>query len=238
MVRGAQAFSPSPASNGNEVNGVRAAYIAQGAGFGTMPPPASLKEAGVAALQMLKGNKSLVLMDKLANRLAFERTGSRLYEAIAARVMAGPTWEGGPTPEEVTAIYDDELRHFNLVKQCIERLGSDPTVMSPSADVAAVASLGLIQVVTDPRIPLRYALEAILVAELTDNDGWSLLIDVTESLGQKEMAAEFRQALAAEEEHLAKVRGWLRSATLADANMDLVQEAGEEQSTYSQVSIH
>jgi hypothetical protein len=237
MLRGAQMFGANPQGTGGELNGVRATYIQEAPLFGTMPPPGSIKEAGVTALRMLQGNKALVLMDKLSTRLAFERTGSRLYETFLVRLQAGPTWEGGPTLEEVTAIHADELQHFTLIRQCIEQLGGDPTVMSPGADVNAVASLGLIQVLGDPRIPLRYALEGILIAELTDNDGWSMLIDVAATLGEEEMAEEFRQALAAEDEHLARVRKWLRNANVADTAMDLSEQAAEE-GDVAPISIH
>jgi len=238
MVRAAEAYSPSEPGGNADIRGVRATYIAHASPFGTMPPPGSIKEAALDTLQMLKGNKAPVLLDKLGKRLAFERTGSRLYEALLARVEASATWEGGPSVDEVASIHADELRHFHLVRDCIERLGSDPTVITPSADVVAVASLGLVQVLGDPRIPLRYALDGILIAELTDNEGWSTLIDLAATLGQREMVVEFRQALASEEEHLAKVRTWLVNATTADAKMKLEEEPGEQQEWYEQLSIH
>jgi hypothetical protein len=124
-----------------------------------------------------------------------------------------------------------------LIRQCIEQLGGDPTLMSPAADVNAVASMGLIQVLGDPRTLLRYALEGILIAELTDNDGWSILIDVAAILGEDEMADEFRQAPAVENEHLARVRRWLRNANLADTTMDLSEQAAHEGDT-APISIH
>jgi rubrerythrin len=237
MTRAAASL-PWQAGSADDLHRVRAAYVANASVFGTMPPPASLKEAALDTLQLLKGNKAAVLLDELGNRLAFERTGSRLYEALLTRVEAGPSWAGGPLVEDVVAIHADEMRHFQLIKQCIERLGSDPTVITPCANVSAVASLGLVQVMSDPRIPLRYALNGILTAELTDHDGWSMLIELASSLGQAEMAAEFREALASEELHLQRVRGWLRAAILADADLDLKEEPGEQQEWYEQLSIH
>jgi hypothetical protein len=238
MVRAAEAYSPSEPGSNDEVRRVRAAYIAHASPLGTMPPPGSFKEAAIDTLQLLKGNKAPALLDKLGKRLAFERTGSRLYEALLARVEAGPSWEGGPTVDKVASIHADELRHFHLVREWIERLGSDPTVITPSADVVAVASLGLVQVMGDPRIPLRYALDGILIAELTDNEGWSGLIELASALGQKEMVTDFRHALASEEAHLATVRTWVHGGTLADATMDLEEQPGEQQEWYEQVSIH
>ena len=229
MIEGTELFRAEALKDGQSMEVVRAAYVANAIPVGTMPPPSSLKEAGVTAMQMLKGNKALVFMDKLGDRLAFERTGTRLYEALLPRLSAGPNWEGGPTESEVLAIHADELRHFALIKETIERLGGDPTVQTPSADVSAVASLGNIQVLGDSRISLRHALHAIVTIELVDNEGWSTLVELARSLGHDELAQQFRVAHLAEEEHLLRVRGWLRSAILSEVNMDLEEQSGPEQ---------
>lgn len=238
MVQAAEQFSPVDEGSQQDMARVRSLYVAHATRFGTMPPPASLKEVGADTLQMLKGNKPLVLLDKLGNRLAFERTGARLYEALSSRVRGGPNWEGGPSAEDIAAIHADELEHFQLVKNWITKLGSDPTVITPSAEVSAVAALGPLQVLGDPRIPLRCALDAILIIELTDNDGWAMLIDLAASVGMTEMAADFQRALMAEEQHLQAVRSWVKSALIADAHMDLTDETGEEADTLQQTPLH
>jgi len=238
MEQAARRLSPASDGSSEDLAQVRSLYVAHATRFGTMPPPASLKEAGADALQMLKGNKPLVLLDKLGSRLGFERTGVRMYEALLSRVRGGPTWDGGPTAAEIAAIRAGELDHFQLVKDWIIRLGSDPTVVTPAAEVSAVAALGPLQVLGDPRIPLRCALDAILIIELTDNDGWSLLIDLATSVGMTEMAADFQRAFAVEQQHLQTVRSWIKSGLLADAHLDLSDEAGEEADTLQQVPLH
>jgi bacterioferritin (cytochrome b1) len=111
------------------------------------------------------------------------------------------------------------LRHFLLLKKAITTLGGDPTVQSPCADVAGVASLGILQVLTDPRTSVTQCLQAILTAELTDNDGWRLLINLSDTLGYTEMVNDFRAALEDEEEHLTNVRGWLSEKVLEKAQV-------------------
>jgi rubrerythrin len=225
------------AGDGQRIAALRGLYAAQAAPFGTMPPPGSLKEAAVTALDALKGNKALVYMDKLGARLAFERSGARLYEALLPRVERGPTWEGGPTVREVLHIHTDELQHFQMLVQCVEELGGDPTVQTPSADVSATASLGVVQVLGDPRVSLRHALDGILIAELVDTESWSMLIDLATSLGHAKHARSFQAAFEAEERHLSKVRGWLKSAMLAEANMDLTQLPGGVREAYEQIPL-
>jgi hypothetical protein len=237
MIRAATEYSPGP-TDGERISTVRALYDSQALPIGTMPPPASLKEASVTALEMLKGNKALVYMDKLGDRLGFERSGARLYEALIPRLQAGPNWEGGPTRQELEEIYSDELSHFHLMRRCIEELGGDPTVQTPSADVSATASLGVVQVLGDPRISLRHALHGIMVAELVDNEGWSALFELATSLGHREHAEQFRVALLAEERHLARVRGWLRAAVLSEANLELEEQPGDGQDSLENTPLH
>jgi len=204
----------------DELVAARLAYSKEAPPVGTMPPPASLKGAAKAAVKAVQGKHSIVFLDLLGERLAFERTGVRLYDALLIKLEASEHHAGGPTREQVESIRDDELSHFALVKQAIENLGGDPTVMTPSADVAAVASKGLCAVLSDPRVTLTEALKAILIAELADNDAWTTLADLAERMDLEDLAAEFRNALAVEEEHLTRVRGWVATSVETMAGLE------------------
>jgi rubrerythrin len=186
---------------------------------GTMPPP--LPPRGTArAVELGQDHCLLALVDQLAERLAFERTGTRLYEALLAKLEATDERDEGPTRVQLLRIRDDELAHFGLLTAALERLGADPTALSPSANVMAVASAGLLVVVTDPRVTLTEALKAILVAELVDNDAWQLLAELADQVGQDDLATAFRTALAEEQEHLAAVRLWVAASVQAQAGLD------------------
>ena len=69
--------------------------------------------------------------------------------------------------------------------------------------------MGLVAVLTDPRTTLTQCLDALLTAELADNDGWKILIAMAEASGQDELAQRFATALAEEDHHLASVRAWI-----------------------------
>jgi bacterioferritin (cytochrome b1) len=150
-----------------------------------------------------------VLLDKLGERLAFERTGVRLYEAVLAKMPAARLSEGTLTVEEVRRFRDAELAHAHLVKDAIEELGGDPTAVTPCADLAGVQGQGLLQAVTDPRTTLTQCLDALLIAELADNDGWKMLIALAEAAGLQELAQRFTEALAEEDRHLTSMRAWI-----------------------------
>ncbi|MPZ78797.1 MAG: hypothetical protein GEU77_20030 [Deltaproteobacteria bacterium] len=199
-----------PVSQGNSGTpaDLRAQYIRQGNNVGSVPPPTSMKGVAKSALQALKGEKAIVLIDKLAERLAFERTGTRLYETLIQKAHAIETGNG-KVVAGLERICQEELSHFHMLWGCLEKLGADPTVETPSADVSALASQGIPKVLADPRTTLAQCFEAILIAELVDNDAWERLIDLANGFNQTDMVQQFRQALSQEAEHLAFIHGCL-----------------------------
>jgi rubrerythrin len=176
---------------------------------GTMPVPGSMRGAAKTLVKAFQGEKATVFLDKLGERLAFERTGVRIYEAILAKMPASRLSEGTLTVEEMRRFRDEELGHMRTVKEGIEAMGGDPTAMTPCADLAGVQGRGILDVVTDPRTTLTQCLDALLTAELADNDGWKVLIAMTEAAGQEDLARRFTEALAQEDHHLASVRSWI-----------------------------
>jgi rubrerythrin len=200
---------PTSTGSSREAAQLRIAYSKDAGPVGTIPPPGTLKGMAATALEAMKGHKGAVLIDKLGERLAFERTGSRLYEALIAKFEAAHTEEGSLRLADLEELREDELRHFGIVRSALQQLGADPTAMTPCADIVGTASAGLLQVLADPRTTLTQALDTLLIAELADNDGWRLLISLAEGMGQGELAQQFATALAEEERHLVKVRGWV-----------------------------
>ncbi|CAN96577.1 hypothetical protein predicted by Glimmer/Critica [Sorangium cellulosum So ce56] len=217
LIEFAQVIPPSSPGSEAEAAAVRSEYARESGTVGSVPPPASVKGIIKAAGELIHGRPPALLIDKLGERLQFERSGTRLYEAMIAKHDAEGSFEGGPTRADLEAIRDDELRHFALLKRAIERLGADPTAMTPGADVVGLASSGVLAVAVEPRINLGQSLQALLVAELTDNDSWRMLIDLAIAYGQDEMAAEFRVAEQHEAIHLERVRAWLSSKLALDA---------------------
>ena len=205
--------------DGQSLEAVRLAYSLSAPPLGTMPPPATVRGVAKAALNMARGKDANVFLDLLGERMAFERTGTRLYEALLVKWDAADSHDGGPDREDLEQIRDDELRHFALCQEAIEQLGADATAVTPSANVVGVAGLGWVQVLADPRTTLTEGLKVILQAELVDNDCWLSLTDLAARLGHDELAERFRDALADEEGHLARVRSWVVEATEVQAGL-------------------
>lgn len=197
---------------------MRAQYIDQGEQVGSVPLPGTMKGAVSTTMDKLTGNRPEVLIDKLGERLAFERTGTRLYEMMLAKCREIDTSAVDPDVlGRLSHFRDEEAEHFAMVDEAMRSIGADPTAMTPCADVSAVASMGVLQVIADPRTNLPQCLNALLMAEMTDNAGWELLIKLAAETGHTEMAENFRQALVQEEEHMATIKQWLERCVITEA---------------------
>lgn len=200
MVEGTAEFGPT-SSGGIELLGEERRRVAQLAEpVATMPPSPKVSSDDVP------------LLDKLGARLAFERTGVRLYQALLVKLDVYGAYEGGPTRADLEHIRDEERKHLRLAQQLIVELGGDPTAVTPHANLQAVASHGICEILVDPRTTLIECLEAIVVAELTDHESWEQLVGAAERSGKNELVAKVRDAVKTEAEHLGKVRAWIAAA--------------------------
>jgi len=221
MLQAVDELSPPVQINTLRMDAERQTYITEAESVGSIPSPPEDAEPSPALV---------LFLDKLGERIAFERTGTRLYSALISKHLA--LANAGEEPPLATAgedvsdtlqrIRSEELAHFHLLCAAVAELGGDPTVQTPCADVTATASAGLMQVVTDPRTTFAQSLGAILTAELTDNAGWELLITLAEDTGHTQLVDTFAQALEAEQQHLLTVRGWIEALLKDEAGTPAV----------------
>lgn len=192
-------FPPTSRGSAEDIAEVRIPYNREARPAGSMPPVAGKRVS----------EDVIALLDKLGARLAFERTGVRLYEALLMKHKARGGFDGGPARADLEKIHEEEYQHFVLLRRAVESLGGDPTAVTPSANLEATLSKGALDVILDPRTRLYEALHGALVAELNDNEGWETLILVARDAGFDDLVDNFARALREEEEHLQKVRRWL-----------------------------
>jgi len=211
--------SMTPATPGDDtaLAEMRSSYIADADPVGSVPIPGTIKGAITTGVSMLTGDQPQLLLDKLGERLAFERTGTRLYDALITKFEAMQDNTTSMTLADLQKIRQDEVRHFAIVADAIEMLGGDPTSQTPCADLVGVEAMGLMQAITDPRMNLAQSLHVMQVAELADNAGWEMLIALAEDQGQNSLITDFTVALDEERVHLQQVQSWLEEATLGVA---------------------
>jgi rubrerythrin len=209
MVGATAEFLPSSEGSARAIGEVRVAYAQEGETLGEVPPPAGLVDKAKSAMSALAGGQPTLLMDKLGERLAFEHAGARLYEALLSKHHPDGSFTGAPAEQDLLHILQEEYEHADMLERAIKDLGGDPTALTPSANLAATISAGLPQVLTDPRTNLLQSLEAIVVAELADNECWTTLEALALQAGLDELAASCREAIEHERDHLMHVRQWI-----------------------------
>jgi rubrerythrin len=212
MIEGTNEFLPDSSGDESEIAQVRELFAKEAEPLGSVPPPTDVAGMVKTAVKGLKGARPTQFIDKLGERLAFERSGTRLYEALISKHAAFGSFTGGPSREDLERIMREEHEHFRLLSDVVTRMGGDPTVMTPSADLHATMTKGIMEVMVDARTTLVQCLEAILVAELADNECWEALIDLAQQSGEEAVVKAFEQAREDEADHLENVRAWIAAA--------------------------
>ncbi len=245
MTRAANALTPPVPVDTSDSEAQRIVYINEAAALGSIPPPVSMKGLVKSGVAKLKGSHPSIFMDKIGERIAFERSGTRLYDALITKYEAVSAMEGGMLPalsemaaadgggalaavagegvaQTLQRIRSEEVQHFRLLCDAMQRLGGDPTAQTPCADVIGTASMGFMQVLTDPRTTLAQCLNTMLAVELTDNAGWELLIQLADEAGETELSGRFLAALGEEQQHLMIVREWVTTLVTTGAGTPAV----------------
>jgi rubrerythrin len=209
MLAGMEEFPPTSHGSVQDIAQVRIAYAQSAEPLGSVPPPPTLKGKVETAVHAIKGESPTLFVDKLGERLAFERSGTRLYEALLSKYDAFGSFTGGPSRDDLEHVRQEEYRHFTLLQSAIEQLGGDPTAVTPSANIQATAAHGIQEVIVDPRTTLLQSLEAALIVELADNACWEALIELAQEAGENTLVQQFQEALKNEQDHLKKVQAWV-----------------------------
>lgn len=195
---------------------MRARYVAEAPQLGSLPPPATVRGVLQAGAALLAGNSQQLLLDKLGERLAFERSSARLYDSLVVKLRATQGDDGDELlpMELLLRIRDQEVEHFALLAHAIDRLGGDSTAQTPGADLAGVESAGLLQAVADPRSSVLQSLHAVLIAEMADHHGWELLFALASAQKRDSLRIDFQLAAQQEAQHLQYVKSWIERHTL------------------------
>ncbi|WP_333876919.1 ferritin-like domain-containing protein [Methylobacter sp.] len=214
MVDGYEEFPPHAEDIAIDAFTMRKKYIQNSEQLGSVPLPNTLRGAVSLSVQAIQGNSPSILIDKLGQRLAYERSGVRLYDALITKCKSVEPVIDTTVLEQFR---NDEAGHFALVQDCIRSMGGDPTAQTPCADSSGMIAMGLIQVINDPRSSIPQCVEAMLIAELTDLAAWELLIRIVDESGLSDYMTRFQQAKLTEDNHMRTIKKWLERLTLNNA---------------------
>ena len=150
-------------------------------------------------------NKEKVL-DLLNERCAYERTGVRLYDAIIGKIEQSGDSKITKMLGQMQEHRDQEKEHEEWLEERIRALGGDPHAKTTMVQLTETESKGLEAVILDGDPDVSHLFHALLIAELADNAGWDLLVELADEAEDQEAKRGFKKRLHEEEEHLIFVR--------------------------------
>ncbi len=145
------------------------------------------------------------LIDLLTERLTFERTGVELYDKVIDELRAAGDPEAKTMLGKMQEFRNEEKEHEEWLEEQIRDLGGDAHGKTEMSSLVERESMGIADVVMkDHDIP--HALHALLTAELSDNAGWELLVQLALEADDEDARRAFGRRLHEEEDHLDYLR--------------------------------
>lgn len=215
-------LAPATVGGSQEFMEIKQYFLETADPLGSVPLPGTVKGAVKSVMKMATGKHPETFLNKLGERLAYERSGVRLYDAMITKCQYSAVSKDAnfTVPlAQLEAIRNDEADHFEMLVGCMNTLGADPTAQTPDADATAVASSGLMKVIVDPRTSISQSLEALLSLELIDNAAWELLAQLANDMSLPDMADKFMRAYQQEERHLELVKGWYEASVRGETTV-------------------
>ena len=157
-------------------------------------------------MDKLSAKNRAKLIDYLTERLTFERSGVELYERVLQKVRASPAPEHQAMLVQLEEYRDDERDHAQWLAGQIEALGGDAQAQSEMAHLVQAEARGVRDLVLQGDAEIPHLLHALFVAELVDNAGWEILMELADGAGDREAKRQFKKRYQDEEDHLSFLR--------------------------------
>lgn len=155
--------------------------------------------------KLARHNRAKVI-DLLNERLTFERHGVKLYDRILAEMIASGDGRVLRMLEQMRQQRREEKEHAEWLEEQIREIGGDAHAATEHSRLVETEAKGIEEIILTDHRPLGDMFHALLAAELSDNAGWDLLVDLADEAGDKEARKQFKKRLRHEEEHLSFVR--------------------------------
>jgi bacterioferritin (cytochrome b1) len=149
------------------------------------------------------------VIDLLNERLVFERSGVKLYDKILSEMKQANDPLLHRMHPEMKKHRDQEKEHEEWLEDQIRNLGGDAHAQTEHSKLIVAESSGIEGVVLRGEgngNALPHLFHALLTAELVDNAGWELLLELADRADDDDARRELRKRLHEEEDHLYLIR--------------------------------
>lgn len=145
------------------------------------------------------------LLDLLSERLAFERTAVQLYDSVLSKLRIRRDKCVLAMVETLTKQRNEEQDHEVWLEAQVRALGGDAHTETDLSGLVERESRGILDVIAqDDELP--HLFHALLTAELVDENGWKLLLELANEADDAVARREFELRAAAERKHVIYVR--------------------------------
>src|SRR5690606_20865482 len=143
MIEGSERVFTSNGDGKTALNLFEQHYIENADPLGSVPLPGTVKGMMKSAMKTVTGHHPQVFINKLGERLAYERSGVRIYEQLINKCeyAVDKAMIDCQVPHDLLyGFRGQEADPFVLVTGCLKTLGADPAAQTPDADASDVAS--------------------------------------------------------------------------------------------------
>jgi bacterioferritin (cytochrome b1) len=156
-------------------------------------------------LKLAQRHKDKVI-DLLNERLAFERAGVKLYDTVLEKVRSKGEERFDRLVRQMQEFRDQEKEHEEWLEEQIRALGGDAHAETDKSELIKRESEGIEKVVFQSDSHVGHLFHAMLTAEMVDNAGWQLLLELADMADDDIARRAFSKRLHEEEEHLILMR--------------------------------
>jgi rubrerythrin len=157
-------------------------------------------------MEKLSKHNPQKVIDLLTERLTFERSGVKLYDAIIEKMNLSTEEGVVDMVDQMREHRDQEKEHEEWLEDCVRQLGGDAHAETEMSAVVTRESKGIEDIILDGDNDIFHLFHALLTAELADNAGWDLLVSLADEAGDRDAKKAFKKRLHEEEEHLVFMR--------------------------------
>jgi bacterioferritin (cytochrome b1) len=150
------------------------------------------------------------VLDLLIARMNFERAGVKLYDSVIAKLQAQSDSSLLRLLDKLHEHRNEEKEHEEWLEAQVRALGGDAHGSSDMARLEERESKGIEDIILDGDNEAAHFFHALLAAELADNAGRDLLVELADQAGDRDAKRAFKKRLHQEMEHLLFVRRVIR----------------------------
>lgn len=160
------------------------------------------------------------LLDLLNERLKYERSSVKLYDSLIEKVKRAGDANIMRMMPQLKEHRGQENEHAEWLEQQIRDLGGNAQADTDMSQLIQKEAKGIEEVMLDGDMNIMHQFHALMAAELVDNAGWDLLVQLADEADDGDARRAFKKCLHEEEEHLELVQkamgDFMREAVLKE----------------------